>query len=663
MTLLFDIETRSKADLKAIGGWAYAHHPSTEILCAVWMDPAADITYVYSPLVNLSDYDCDYTMVSEEDLASLAEHTWVAHNAEGFDRPVWENAHRKLLPQPKAWVDSLKLARVAGLPGSLDAVSKQLLGAKKDAAGRKVMLKYSIPDKKTGEFRHLSKGAMALILEYCVQDTRLLAQCWETLNSARKFDSDTRWADARINRRGFAIHQERASQILRIANQVRERAVQRVRKYGLTLRHLRSPAYLKEFLRDRGYDIHDVQADTLRGLEGIGAEVCEARLAVGRTTFGKFEYMLRALVNGRLFQQLAYGSAHTLRWGGRGVQPQNLPRGVLKPVEVTSIINEGITLDTVDRWAATKGCSPGDILASLIRCCIVPGSGFQHLAILDFSAVEVAGVAWIGRDHRQLAQLETGVDPYILFIKRALGLDIDKRTPEGAKLRQAIKAVVLGCGYQLGAQRLQAYAEQLGGRLEDTGRSAQELVDLYRDTYPNLAGERFSFEKDGETISGRSGGLWKKLEQSAVHAVKGFRKKAGRCRFERHGPNLVVWLPNGDPQIYRQPVVRKVPTPWGTVHDQLFYMNPKGGWDDMYGGKWCENLVQRICRDIHSEALVRLEKAGFRIVLHVHDEAILEVTSEDQLEEIKEIMEIRPAWCEDFPIRVEGGIHPFYVKD
>jgi DNA polymerase len=83
-----------------------------------------------------------------------------------------------------------------------------------------------------------------------------------------------------------------------------------------------------------------------------------------------------------------------------------------------------------------------------------------------------------------------------------------------------------------------------------------------------------------------------------------------------------------------------------------------------YGGKLSENITQAICRDLLAEAMLRVEAAGFRIVLHVHDEIIVEgvFTEQDRIR-FEQLMTEIPGWAVGFPISAGCWLSPRYIKE
>jgi DNA polymerase len=85
----------------------------------------------------------------------------------------------------------------------------------------------------------------------------------------------------------------------------------------------------------------------------------------------------------------------------------------------------------------------------------------------------------------------------------------------------------------------------------------------------------------------------------------------------------------------------------------------------LWGGTLTENVTQRMARDVLADSLLRLERAGFTVVFHAHDEVVLAVPEQgakDCFEEAKRVMEVAPEWAPDLPLQVEGGLSDTYTK-
>lgn len=640
--VFWDIETRSKCDLKKTSVKKYFRDPSTSPICIVWKVGELSYAWVCQPISvpDIATFSCPLSETKKFIEAIAKDSTWIAHNGNMFDRVFWETLD---LPQPAGWADTAQLARLYGLPGGLDKVSEELIGEHKLAEESKVLKKWmkkpdaTIPDED-----------LAQIVTYCYQDVELLSKIHAKLAPVHNVEIELREIDYQINNRGFFVDLERTAKLTIAALDKRSEAIAAVEKHGLDLRQLRSPKVLKQWYEDRGHKIVDVTKASIQTITAISAkdspeaEVFTAREQAARASFGKFKYILDSEIDSRLCFQVAYHAAHTGRWGGRGVQPHNLPRPVLTEAETEAALIDPSKIDFGTR-------NVGDVYASLIRPCIAASPG-SDLIIKDYSSMEVRGVHWCAGDQVRLKQHEAKEDAYINYVREAMGQVVDKKHP----LRQNVKAVVLGCGFGMGAEKLEGYAKGMGMDLTLTGKTAQEHVDLYRAAHPLEAGQL----DEGRYV----GGLWRNLERACKMAIsQGQKTSVGRCKIFKDGQHLIIVLPSGRPQFYRHAHIRKTMAPWGPTLS-IFYKTTKGYYDNLYGGLLTENIVQAICRDIFAEAIVKCHKAGLEVVLHVHDEIIVESNKDSDYDKMTECMVDRPKWAQDFPLHVEGFRSPYFRK-
>lgn len=219
--------------------------------------------------------------------------------------------------------------------------------------------------------------------------------------------------------------------------------------------------------------------------------------------------------------------------------------------------------------------------------------------------------------------------------------------------------LILGCGYQMGAERFRVHAARQGIDWTKTPVTPAEAVEAWRDRHPRIAGWRNTVLDDGRVI--RAGGFWRLLEHAAHRAAdSGAETEAGRTRWSREGSDVVCLLPSGRRLVYAEARIEESKRA-GTKRRVLTFSRGKRR-EETYGGKLAENVTQAICRDLLAEALVRLERAGIPAVLHVHDEIVAELPSENDLARMKEIVRFVPAWADSFPIEVKAHSGRRYTK-
>ena len=153
----------------------------------------------------------------------------------------------------------------------------------------------------------------------------------------------------------------------------------------------------------------------------------------------------------------------------------------------------------------------------------------------------------------------------------------------------------------------------------------EEAVEAWRDAHPHVAGWRTGNIYEGNVL--REGGLWRDSEQAAIEAASSAGAECGPWSMD--GRDLVCALDSGRRIVYRDARVEEIATQWGATKSALTYAH-RSGRVSTYGGKLVENLTQAVCRDLLADALVRLERAGKRPVLHVHNEVVCEVFADSQ---------------------------------
>jgi len=295
MAIVIDFETRSRRNLKKVGGHVYTEDESTEVLCAValdlrvqpavcyvwsqfgvqltrWQPPAKTLEeigigpgeIVYAPPILGSDEVPKKIFQAAEEGVSF-----IAHNAK-FDRGVWEGCG---LPRTE-WIDTVALCRRRGLPGDLQRVGEALFaGRSKDSTGARVMRQSWAPmtrGRRKGEFLEPDGPRLSAIILYCCLDVYLTAMAYlsEDMDAPHADDAVLRAHDA-IDARGVAVDLPLARLLLQVdqASALREAAeAERLTGGEVDLTTLRSPLALVAWLKAQGISVSDVQAPTVRGL-------------------------------------------------------------------------------------------------------------------------------------------------------------------------------------------------------------------------------------------------------------------------------------------------------------------------------------------------------------------------------------------------------------
>lgn len=680
--LFIDLETRSAADLRKIGGRKYASDPSTELLSVVALVDEAVILWFPTLTAAIDDIPWPEgpwapmpveVFVGPELPAQIQQaidsgRPFVGHNCWEFDALVWA---AQGLPEPTRWVDTLPMLRAAGVPRSLDSYGKRLHGLGKDKDGQEVMKWVSRPNKH-GHFPPLSQANARLLARYNIVDVLLTRDAYERYRNY--IEPEILAVDQAINSRGIAFDVELATSLVALSNEHDKRIQGSVASAtGDKIRpgDLRKPKVVLNWLRQRDVSPADLQRSTLehlletRNLARDVQVVLRARIAAMRKGTSKLDAgLLQVDEDSRLRHLLVYHQAHTGRWAGRYVQPQNLPRPKKELGDLFAYLPHVGNLDELLK-RLPAGCSFDDLISSLIRLCFraKPGHVF---CIADFAGIEARGVAWCAGQQDLLRQFADGEDVYCQLASKLFGREITKRDEHE---RAVGKVAILGCGYSMGVDRFAETCARAGVDLEAIGLSAEQVVEGYRDAYPAIAGTKVT---SGD-FSFRENGLWQRLGDAAKDALINSQPAVvAKCTFRAEDGALTIRLPSGRRMWFRDARIEgKVPgyaAKMGLAsrpRPTVVYRNSRGIDEDLYGGRLTENVVSGICRDLQAAALVALEKAGLPVVLHVHDEIIIEVPedrAEESLQRMLEIMSTPPAWAAGFPVQAEGFSSPRYSK-
>lgn len=328
---------------------------------------------------------------------------------------------------------------------------------------------------------------------------------------------------------------------------------------------------------------------------------------------------------------------------GKMVQFQNLPQNHMPDLaEARELVREGRYTTML---ALYDGVSKP--LSELIRTAIIPEEGHK-IMVADFSAIEARVVAWFANEQWRLNVFESGGDIYCASASKMFHVPVVKHGVNG-HLRQKGKVAELGLGYGGGVNALKAFGADKMGMSEE---EMQETVDLWREGSPNIVA------------------LWRSLEKAAIRCVvrqMSVVSEVGNVRFSFESGILWMNLPSGRRIAYFG--ARYEPSKWDKTRKVLSYMgidqnSKKWSRVETWGGKLTENLVQATARDCLREAMFALDREGYDIRAHVHDEVIAtEPVGGRSVEEMSEVMGRPISWAPGLPLRADGYETPFYKKD
>ena len=679
--LHIDFETRSEIDLKKVGLWNYARHPSTDVWCMAFA---------------LDDMEPDLWKMGTGVPVLPEEHVRaglpvIAHNAQ-FELEIWNEIMVKRFGWPRLNPEqtfcTMACAYAMGLPGGLEDAALALgLSANKDIEGRNLMLRMARPrsyvEGKPVWWTEPEK--LARLYEYCRQDVRVERELETRLVPLSERERKIQLMDWRINIRGVGVDLETARAGAAMAEQIKERAGNKLAVItGGAVTSATSLEALKEWCGEQGFPVTSLAKEPLEQLVNVGfpKEIQHApgvkeiqvvpltepvrdaliqRQEAGKASVAKLDKMIdMAGADDRLHYIVQYHGASTGRWAARGVQVHNLPRKMPPAAVVEDIL--GHVREGATDWIDIAYGPPMEMISQCLRSFFVP----KHDNVLiagDFSAVEGRGTAWISGEEWKLdvfrkSDRKEGPDVYRVTAAALLGIPVEDVDEE---LRQKPgKVAELAYGYQGG----------VGAGLRFSPDTPPKILNQWKIAWRN---------KHPEIVK-----TWRALEDAAVAAVQnpGQTFKAGyidrHVRFKKAGSFLWCRLPSGRVMCYPYP--KLLPGLYGK--DQLTYMtvpseNDKGkiiadvqnanNWARIgtYGGSLMENVVQAICRDLLADCMLLMDELRFPIVLHVHDEGVIEVLAgiaEKARISMQQIMRTPPAWATDFPLWADCKIMRRYGK-
>jgi DNA polymerase len=659
-TLSIDIETYSPVDLKKSGVYRYVEDPGFTILLFAYAyndDPVEviDLTRSELPAGILDDLTNMFVVKT-------------AFNAQ-FEMVCLEK-FTGLIMRPGQWDCTLVRSAMAGLPLSLEQSAKVLrLDIQKDTAGKALLnffTKPSKPTKKSPGARRMPEEApdkWQAFIEYCRRDVETERAVREKLHFVKPTDLERQvWAlDQKINRLGVAVDVPLATAAVRMWDEHKELLTSQAS--DLTgIDNPNSVAQLKAWLLDQlqDEDIPSLNKEAITRLlsstdDPDVTEMLRLRQELGKTSVKKFEKMLDVVCSDGRARGMTqyYGANRTGRWAGRFVQLQNLPQNHLPDL---GLARELLLHGDREAMSVVYGNVPAT-LSELIRTAFIAPEGWT-LAVADFSAIEARVIAWLAGEKWRMDVFASHGKIYEASASQMFHVPLESIT-KGSPLRQRGKVAELALGYQGGVGALTAMDR--GGEIPDEEKPG--IIERWRRASPEIVR------------------LWGELENAALTAVKEATTITVRKGIKFIGGRgmLFIELPTGRRLSYVRPRIAE--NRWG--RPCLVYEGvdqTKKVWRDnldTYGGKLTENIVQALARECLAEAMLRLDKQEYQIVMHVHDEAVCQIpqdgsihaparcdyTSQGSLEIMCQLMSEPLDWAPGLILKAEGYLTDFYRKD
>lgn len=638
-----DIETYSSAPLPKCGVYRYCDAPDFEILL---------FSYAFDDEpVQTIDLASGETLPPEV-ISALKEPDVIktAYNAQ-FERVCLSRYLGHWL-DPHQWRCTMVMAAYLTLPGRLaDAAGALGTTEKKMEEGKDLIRYFSVPCKPTktngGRTRNLPADApekWAVYRQYNAQDVETERAIQRVLEKYPLPEQE--WElyalDQQINDRGVRVDKKLVKNAIAVDAVFAQAACQRAKE----LTGLENPGsvnQLKAWLADQDMPMESLARKIVQEkaaqTDGIVAELLNLRLELSKTSVKKYEAMARCVCrDGRVHGLLQfYGANRTGRWAGRLVQVQNLPQNHLPDLELAREIVKTGDEELLDLFFTSV---PGT-LSELIRTAFIPRDGCRFL-VADFSAIEARVLAWLANEEWVLEEFRGQGKIYEATASRMFHIPqetIIKGNPN-YEYRQKGKQATLSCGYGGGVGALKA----MGAKMPE--EEMQPLVDAWRAANPNIVA------------------FWSALDRAARTVIrKKTAARVGKVTLYWQDDKIFMRLPSGRNLCYQSPHFTE--NRFGS--DAIGYYAPNAAGQmvvqETFGGKLAENATQAIARDILAHALLTLEKNGYPVVFHVHDEAVIEKpTGQGSLEEACRLMAIEPDWAKDLPLRADGYECAYYQK-
>ena len=650
-----DVETYSSVDLANAGVYAYTEAPDFDILLIGYKYDDEDEVHVIDTLA--VDRDFDEELYEFRQALTDPSIVKTAFNA-NFERTCLAKWTGAAMP-PEEWRCTMIKALTMGLPGNL-ADAGMALGLPedklKDPQGKALIQFFSKPCKPTRTNGQRTRNLPAhdpekwkLFIAYNRQDVVTEQEILKRLAVYKIPDAEQAlWSlDQHMNDNGVKLDIPMVEKIVKYDTQRR----QELQEEAQTITGLSNPnslAQLKKWLASQGVEMASVTKDTIaEALAGDLPEnvrrMLEIRTALGKTSVAKYSTMLTAVCQDHRLRGILqfYGANRSGRWAGRLVQTHNLAKNSLPDLDLARELAAAGDFDTMQ----TLFGETAFVFSELIRTAFIPSDGCRFV-VSDFAAIEARVISWISGEEWRLEAFRAGKDIYCETASQMYKVPVVKHGENG-HLRQKGKVAELACGYQGGVGAMK--------RMDKDGTIPEEelqaIVDAWRAANPKIPK------------------LWRACELAAKTAIEEHRtvRIAHGIAFSYINGNLFIKLPSGRKLCYWDTRLKLDPR---DGRDHIVYMGvnqetKQWGETETYGGKLVENIVQATARDCLAVAMTRVSELGYKIVMHVHDEMIVDVPNEDTKAPavINDIMSQPIDWVPGLPLKGDTYETPFYKKD
>lgn len=660
-TLSIDIETYSDVNLSKCGVYKYAESPDFEILLFGYSADGSEVT-----VIDLAQGE----RLPQEIIDALTDDTVIkwAFNA-NFERVCLSRYLRNLgvsldpfhdnhplstecarFLNPESWRCSMVWAATMGLPLSLEGVGAVLgLEKQKLTEGKDLIKYFSVPCAPTkangGRTRNHPFHApdkWEAFKKYNIRDVETEIGIKDRLAKFPVPEEvwDEYHIDQEINDRGVRLDMDLVKEAIDMDSRSRSELTAAM-KDMTALDNPNSVQQMKQWLSDNGLETDSlgkkVVAELIKTAPPELQTVLELRQQLAKSSVKKYQTMERAVCDdGRARGMFAfYGANRTGRWAGRLIQLQNLPQNHLPDLADARALVKSGDFDAVKLLYEDVP----DTLSQLIRTAFIPKDGTQFY-VSDFSAIEARVIAWYAGESWRQKVFETGGDIYCASASQMFHVPVEKHGING-HLRQKGKIAELALGYGGSVGALKAMGAIEMGLSED---ELPPLVDAWRQTNPNIVK------------------FWWDVDRAVMEAVKyKHTTNSYGLTFSCRSGMLFITLPSGRNLAYVKPKVGTNKFGGECITYEGIGSTKKWERLDSYGPKFVENIVQATSRDILCYAMKTLRCCS--IVMHIHDELVIEADPHMSLDVLCEQMGRTPPWAKGLKLRADGYTTPFYKKD
>ena len=643
--ITLDIETFSSVDIGKSGVYRYAESPDFEILlfaCSVDGQP-----------VQVYDLACG-EKVPDEILKALADENVIKHSFNASFERICLSRYLGLPTgtylSPVGWHCDMVWAATLGLPQSLEGVGavlgleKQKLTEGKDLI--RYFCKHCAPTQSNGgrtrNLPHHAPDKWELFKRYNLRDVETEMEIQKRLSKfpVPEFIWEEYIIDQQINDRGVLVDMELVRQAIYMDARSREELITAMKEFT-QLENPNSVQQMKAWLAENGLMTESLDKKAIAELmKSAPPELCRVlslRQQLAKSAVKKYQAMQNAVCADNRARGLFrfYGANRTGRFSSKIVQLQNLARNSMSDLdEARALVRSG----DYESVSVLYEDVP-DTLSQLVRTAFIPPEG-KLFYVADFSAIEARVIAWLAGEKWRMELFRNGGDIYCMSASQMFKVPVEKHGVNG-HLRQKGKIAELACGYGGGVGALKAMgALEMGLKEEEL----QPLVTAWRNSNPNIVK------------------FWWSVDNAVMQAIsERIITKTHGLIFSCRSGMLFITLPSGRKLAYVKPRIGMNRFGGESITYEGIGATKKWERIESYGPKFVENIVQGVARDILCYAMKTLRHCS--IVMHIHDEVVIEADPCMSLDAVCELMGRTPPWAEGLILQAAGYVTEFYKKD